>query len=437
MVGKEDGSLKETRIEITPESSLADEPLEIKLAGFEPRQRVTLMASLSDDAGERWQSHAVFNCDADGTVDLSQQKPVSGTYNETDPMGLFWSMSPTSTKGAGLYMKANTEPKKVTFTAEADGTAAVSREIERLYLATGTERISVDEDGILGTYFKPEAGGPRPAIIVMHGTANRVLEDRGALLASRGYAVLSLLYFGGKGLPGDFIKIPVEYFERSISWLSARPEVKEGGVALIGVSRGGEGALLAASKLERVSAVVSISGGGVVFEGLHKNPREGGPETPWTWRGNPVPFAKRKDSFSFTAKAIWSGMSKKPLSTLSTYIDGMKDKEAIKEAAIKAEDIKGPVLLVSGKEDRVWPSSKLSSIAAARLEENNHPYPYEHLDYDGAGHVVFLPYHPTTVGYTRVFSGMALEFGGSPEANARASADSWKKMLRFLEDALG
>lgn len=72
--------------------------------------------------------------------------------------------------------------------------------------------------------------------------------------------------------------------------------------------------------------------GGVVFEGLHKNPREGGPETPWTWRGNPVPFAKRKDSFSFTAKAAWSGMSKKPLSTLPTYIDGMKDRAALPDA---------------------------------------------------------------------------------------------------------
>jgi dienelactone hydrolase len=346
-------------------------------------------------------------------------------------------MAPKDAKGAGAYVKVNPDPEQVTFIVEADGYTMLSREIERVYMAPGVERIPVDEDGITGTYFKPQAEGPRPGIIVMHGTANRIMEERGSLLASRGYAVLSLLYFGGEGLPADYIRIPVEYFEACIAWLSARPEVKDGGVALIGVSRGGEGALVVASRLEQVNAVVSISGSGVVFEGLHKNPREGEPETPWTWRGDDVPFVKRKDSLAFTARAIWGGMSGKPVSTLSTYIEGMKDKGAVDAATVEVEKVKGPVLLVSGREDRVWPSSELSRIALARLEKNDHPFPHEHLDYDGAGHVVVMPYQPTSVGYTRVFSGMALDFGGDPEANARAGADSWEKMLRFLADNLG
>ena len=92
---------------------------------------------------------------------------------------------------------------------------------------------------------------------------------------------------------------------------------------------------------------------------------------------------------------------------------------------------------VSCKDDRVWPSSESSRIGVARLEENNQPYPYEHLDYDVAGHVVFLPYHPTTVGCIRVFSGMAVDFGGSPGANARAGADAWAGTPRFLKHHLG
>jgi dienelactone hydrolase len=436
-LGTQEGSSGKPRIEIAPESAFADEPVQIKLAGFEPGRRVTLRASLDDDAGNRWQSHAVFNCDADGGVDLSRQKPVSGTYREPDPMGLFWSMLPEGGKDSGIYVKMNAEPKKVIFQAEIDGTTAASAETERIYLAPGCERIPVDEGGIIGTYFKPVETGPRPGVIILHGTSNRIMEERGALLASRGYATLSLLYFGGKGLSEEFIRIPLEYFDKCIAWLTARTEVGEGGVTLMGVSRGGEGALLAASKLPRVSAVVSISGGGVVFEGLRKNPREGEPDAPWSWQGDPVPFAERKDSFLFTMKAIRSGMSKKPLSTLSTYIDGMKDREAIEGATIEVENIKGPVLFVSGTQDKVWPSSELSRIALERLRKNDHPYPDEHLDYEGAGHVVFMAYQPATVGYTRVFSGMALDFGGSPAANARASADSWVKMLRFLEKASG
>ncbi|MEW6553760.1 MAG: acyl-CoA thioester hydrolase/BAAT C-terminal domain-containing protein [Actinomycetota bacterium] len=32
---------------------------------------------------------------------------------------------------------------------------------------------------------------------------------------------------------------------------------------------------------------------------------------------------------------------------------------------------------------------------------------------------------------------MALEFGGDPGVNARASAESWARVLSFLEESLG
>lgn len=90
----EKGSSERPRIEITPESSLADEGLQIRLAGFKPRQRLTLSASLMDDGGKVWESHAVFTCDTEGELDLPRAKPSSGTYRGADAMGLFWSMSP-------------------------------------------------------------------------------------------------------------------------------------------------------------------------------------------------------------------------------------------------------------------------------------------------------------------------------------------------------
>jgi dienelactone hydrolase len=423
-------------IEVEPEISLADGPLRVRLTGFQPGQRVVLCASLTDDDGAAWESQAAFACDSSGAADPGEQAPVTGSYKGADPAGLLWSMSPAGKGGSGVYVKSTLEPQFIDFTAESGGATVASARAERRYLAEGVERIPLSDGGVTGTYFKPAGEGPHPAVMVMHGTVNRVMEDTGSLLAARGLAALSLLYFGGAGQPPEYIGIPVEYFERAIVWLQARPEVKPGGVALLGVSRGGEGALLAASLLEQVNAVVSISGGGVVFEGLHADPRNGDPQAPFTWQGRDVPFLERSDSPAFMARAIWCGIRHKPLSTLSTYSDAMRNRAAVERAAIAVEKIKGPVLMVSGRRDQVWPSSELSRMVVRRLEEHGHPYPYEHLDYEGSGHGAYLPYRPTLAGRARAFSGTGLKFGGEPRANAQAAIDAWPRVLGFLEDNL-
>lgn len=64
-----------------------------------------------------------------------------------------------------------------------------------------------------------------------------------------------------------------------------------------------------------------------------------------------------------------------------------------------------------------------------RLETHDHPFPREHLRYEGAGHLISLPgYEPARSLENR------FELGGSREASA--SADSWTKVLGFLEEHL-
>jgi hypothetical protein len=81
------------QLEITPHTSLIDEPVSICLSGLQPRQHVTIHAQMLDGFHQRWQSAATFAADEQGMVDLRTQKPLSGSYTEVDPMGLFWSMS--------------------------------------------------------------------------------------------------------------------------------------------------------------------------------------------------------------------------------------------------------------------------------------------------------------------------------------------------------
>src|SRR5262245_6750407 len=79
-------------IDVTPERSLADEPLRIVVGGAPPGGRVTVRAALRDDAAQRWASWGAFVADAGGMVDLAKQAPVDGTWDTADPLGLIWSM---------------------------------------------------------------------------------------------------------------------------------------------------------------------------------------------------------------------------------------------------------------------------------------------------------------------------------------------------------
>ena len=65
------------------------------------------------------------------------------------------------------------------------------------------------DEGFVGTLFLPNGEGPFPAVINMYGGIYRgtVVEDRSAMLASRGIASLALAYFGVPGLPKSYIEL--------------------------------------------------------------------------------------------------------------------------------------------------------------------------------------------------------------------------------------
>jgi hypothetical protein len=56
-------------------------------------------------------------------------------------------------------------------------------------------------------------------VIVLSGGGGGIDEHRGAILASHGYAALSLGYFNVEGLPRGLVNIPLEYFENAIRWM--------------------------------------------------------------------------------------------------------------------------------------------------------------------------------------------------------------------------
>src|SRR5690606_8377520 len=80
----------------------------------------------------------------------------------------------------------------------------------------------------------------------------------------------------------------------------------------------------------------------------------------------------------------------------NVILEGLKDVELVAQSRIKVEKIEAPVLLVSGRDDRAWPSSLYSRMVVADLEDAGHRWLVRHLDFDNAGHSINFPYLPAT-----------------------------------------
>lgn len=126
-----------------------------------------------------------------------------------------------------------------------------------------------------------------------------------------------------------------------------------------------------------------------------------------------------------------------PLALAPGFLRSLEDREAEERAAIPVERINGPVLLISGREDAMWPSTLMAERVVERLAAHDHPHRFEHLAYPGAGHVIFLPYLPTTTtSAIHPVEGRLYAYGGNPRDTARASADSWPRVVTFLGESV-
>jgi len=266
-----------------------------------------------------------------------------------------------------------------------------------------------------------------PGIILLGGSDGEPMKERSVLLASHGYAVLNLFYFGHGCLPKEFAEVPVEYLTNAVSWLQARERVDPARIGVIGHSRGAEAALLMATLRPDVRAVVAVAPSSVIWPGPGAS---GYFHSAWSLQGQelpsvPVKFSKGVGAF---LKEITGGA---PIEHRPLFEDALKNQRAVEQATIRVEKIRGAVLLISGKDDRVWPSAPMAERIVARLREHRHPFTCRHLSYDHAGHSFGLPNQGRTNDATGTF-----KMGGTMAGNAAAATDSWKATLEFLETEL-
>jgi pimeloyl-ACP methyl ester carboxylesterase len=243
----------------------------------------------------------------------------------------------------------------------------------------------VDVDGLDADFFYSKSQSPQKAVVLLGGSeGGRSWSYRPDFiheLVDQGFCVLSLAYFGTDRLPKNLRAIPLEYFHRAFLWLSAQENlVIPGKYALVGVSRGAELALLLGSRYPQVKAVVAIDPSSVVFPGPPTGVFDaiGKEHSAWSEKGKELPFVRIPYSWT-TIKGMASGKRTR------MFENALEDTLQVNAAAIPAEKIQGPVLLISFKQDQVWPSSLMCRQIVKRFRDSSFNFYYDHADYNG-GH---------------------------------------------------
>jgi pimeloyl-ACP methyl ester carboxylesterase len=192
------------------------------------------------------------------------------------------------------------------------------------------------------------------------------------LLQKNGYAFLATAYFGVDGTPENLDRIAIDGVHKAVMEAAQNPLINENCIAVMGVSRGGELALLLGSYYEEYKSVIGIVPGGLVFAAITNAMTTPG----FSHNGVSLPFVP----------VPWSATPELLLGDKRGAFEKMMlNTEAMAAAAIKVENISGPVLLISGTQDNEWPSMEMSEAIIKRLKENNFSYSKLHIPLEG-GH---------------------------------------------------
>jgi dienelactone hydrolase len=400
---------------ISQRVSLYDVPLDIRVTGLRPGERVTVGLSATNQRGRRWSARATFAARA-RVLDLAAAAPAAGSYRGVARMGLFESMR--SRHFVSYFGPRNIQP--FTLTAVIRGRLVASATLVRELSPRGVQCVqqTVATAGFFGSYCAPaKKTARRPAVLIFGGSEGGLaVADLARLLASHGYPALALAYFHAPGLPASLARIPLEYFARAARWLRRTAADAGTGTASSGTgsrplvawgfSRGSEAALLLGVHFPQlVSAVIAGSPSSVTNQAFSLSGVLPPDEAAWTLGGRALPVARPP---------------------------GDPRSSGNPAAVIPVARIRGPVLLLAGAGDELWPSPGYARAIMAALAAHHDPYLRQLREFAGAGHVAgfAMPYDD---GPSRIAEGRdVLDVGGTPVVNSMAETGAWRDALAFL-----
>lgn len=190
-----------------------------------------------------------------------------------------------------------------------------------------------------------------------------------------GISALGVTLFAGIDTGKFLDKVPLEYVENAIRYLKDQGYKK---IAVDGISKGSEYALLAASMFEDISCVIARVPSYFVSEGMIGEKRTSG-DSCWSYQRkglNYVPYKIKQFNVikQFIAHREFN------------ILDYNTNKDIGSEAIIPMERIQGPILLISTEADTVWPSVQQADYIKEYLLDHNFSYEIMNLKYQYISH---------------------------------------------------
>lgn len=421
-------------VEVHPQTALIDECVAISIANLAAHEVVVLEASCTDKNNVLWLSRATFEADKEGKVHVATQAPISGSYQGVDPMGLFWSMKPTEKNAPRFSFE---KPMlEVCLSVFSQNRRIAQKKIFRLLVSLDIEKREIQEQGVVGTLFYQKGMKKQPGIMVVPGSNGGIPEATAQLLASHGYTVLALGYFGAKGLPENLQEIPLEYFQNAMRWLKKQTLVANGTVTLFGTSRGGELVLLVAAMFPgEMDRIIAYLPSNLVYGSFPELSKPA-----WTYQNRPVaymPSASNEEILRASTEGkipFHAGTFEDPLEYTPIFLYELEVFQQYREeATIPVEHIRCPLLLFSGEEDALWPSALYGALVMERLESQGSPIARKHMSFPNAGHGFKYPYFPSIDLPDHFSEELWCIMGGTAEGNVYAARESWSEVFKFLK----
>ncbi|MGF1722336.1 hypothetical protein L4D20_20120 [Vibrio kyushuensis] len=249
---------------------------------------------------------------------------------------------------------------------------------------------TIDASGIVGTYYYQEGSKNQPAVVIWGGSdggnfaakypfvMSSVIE-----LVDSGYAVMGLSYFdynSHSNIPDSLTNVPLEYFDKAFDWLERQPEVKKGGIAIYGTSRGAELALILATHVDKINVVIAGAPSSFVWGSFDQT------QTPEQWM-NMVKTDPCRPAWTKGGKPI-TNICHKQMLNVDPWYSVIDSPDNVKDSLIPVENSSAAILITSGSKDEVWPSTRMGWQILERLKSEQYTYPYKHIVYN-TGHYVY------------------------------------------------
>ena len=278
--------------------------------------------------------------------------------------------------------------------------------------------LTIAAQGFEGHYY--DAGEREKVVITFSGSegGSRASDTMAWYYKQNGVSALGVTLFAGEETGKYLDRVPLEYAENAIAWLKVQGYEK---IAVDGISKGSEYALLAASRFPEISCVVARVPSYFVSEGMIGRDAPSGTSC-WSYRGEELcytPYVVR--DFDVIQQLRRYGEF-----NILSYNTG---KNVTEESIIPVENIRGPILLVSTEADTVWPSSQQAGQIVSRLEENGFSYEVKSLTYEHVSHFA-IPMRRNTWLLKLLFQSER-QF---PEACAAERADLSQQAVAFIRD---